>query len=179
MYPDTPTPKFYTVEYNIIVLATNFLRLRINQGQIFLYRCSEGVMGGDIAAFFFLEMHQRKINDPEEFPVLWIAKLLTSFFKQGRGFQTDASQNITGTFPTTRGKEYNVTISYFEFGFERILFNLRKEFQDGGFPLTPSDLIKASPLAPRDFAVSSKCFNSPWVISASPLALNALTAPPD
>ena len=48
----------------------------------------------------------------------------------------------------------------------------------GDFHSPSSDLMKARPFAPRILADSSSAFISPCVISASPLALKALTTPP-
>ena len=70
-------------------------------------------------------------------------------------------------------------LSTFSLDFNVSCSESERNLRIGDFHSPFSDLIKASPLAPSDLAVSSRCLSSPWVMLASPLALKALTAPPD
>ena len=81
-------------------------------------------------------------------------------------------------FPRSGGKKTTVLV-FDELGLEGFPFGIGEKLKEGDFHSPLSDLMKARPFAPRDLAASSRCLSSPCVMSASPLALKALTAPPD
>ena len=85
MNTNTTTTELYAIEYEVIVLTTHLLRIRIQERNIFYHWRSKWVVRGNIALLILIKNHQWELNHPKEFVIVRVNRKLLTFDEQLSG----------------------------------------------------------------------------------------------
>src|ERR1035437_434068 len=109
MNTNRATAEFDAVHDHVVVLAANFLRIGLEQRDVFRDRCGERMMAGIPAVLFAIKAEQRKFDDPEEIKLVGGNNELPLPFQNVGAIQTNLAENFAGVQPLVGGEENQVT----------------------------------------------------------------------
>jgi len=148
---DRAATELHAIQNDVVVLAAHLLRRAVEQMNILGHRRGERVMRGEVALFCLVEGHQRKIHDPQKFPVVGTDRELAALLEQRSALEADAAEDRAGFFPRRRGEENDVAVGDAEAFLQCRLFGVAEEFRDRRFPLAILDFDEGEPLRPERF----------------------------
>jgi len=129
--PDGASAEFDAVEDKVVVLSADGFGVGVEELDVFRDGGGEGVVSCGEFAFFLIIEHEGEFDDPVEIVLVVGDGEFFSFDEELCGFEADAAQDSTGTFPFGSGEEDDVAFFDFEAFFEGGFFFFREEFEDG------------------------------------------------
>ena len=128
---DGAAAKLGAIDDDIVVLASHFFRIALEERHIFGDGRGEGMVAGIPAVLFLVKAQEGKIDDPKEIELVRRDDEFALAFQDFGAVEANAAENLAGIEPLIGGEENQVAFSNRQFADEGLLFGFGKEFNDG------------------------------------------------
>ena len=128
-----------TVHDNVIMLAANLLRIRLEHRNVFSHRRGEGMVTGVPPVLFFVEAEKGEINNPKKIKTSSGNGKLAGCFQKLGAVEAELAEDLARRQPLIRGEQDQVTFFNRQFLAESRFFRLAEELDDRRFPFPAFD----------------------------------------